>query len=178
MKPVWLLDIDGVINAITHEWPPTRGWEAEHWALDQVESFVPDDVWPIRWSQPVVDFINEVHASGLAEIRWHTTWQEAAHNISKALELPEFEIAKAPERLEFREREWWKLGAARRVLMEEKRPLVWTDDDISYGMDDLQRSAMRRTGQGALLVSPDSSCGLAPKDLDRISAFLDDKREE
>jgi hypothetical protein len=173
-KPVWLLDIDGVLNAVSKE-PQTNIWPHEAWV--QTEALGYSRTWPILAAQPVVDFINEVHASGLVEIRWHTTWQEAAQNLATALGLPTFEVQDAPE---FGNRfgdNWWKWPAGWRVVSEEGRPLVWTDDDLSYGLEPGQGTRLREVGK-VLLISPASREGLVKKHLTKIQEFIDLFREE
>src|SRR5262245_14536015 len=108
MKPVWLLDIDGVINALDHPGPPTRAWPAFCWRCVEAES-AHQIRWPIVAAQPVLDFIALVHTGGLADIRWHTSWQGFANNVSRELGLPEFPLQSAPEFDEPLSFTWWKL---------------------------------------------------------------------
>lgn len=178
--PVWLLDIDGVINAATlkpdpHVYPP-GSWQEGH-AVSNGRR------WHIWWSRPVIDFINVVHASGRAEIRWHTTWQHEAQAVADLVGLPEFPVADAPEfltgsqeaaraRLEDRPEVWWKVGAAERVVLDEKRPLIWTDDDIGDGLARARHSIFHEN-DSVLLVCPPLRVGLTPRNLLGIGKFLD-----
>lgn len=172
MKPVWLLDIDGVINAIAKKGDPSV-WDEWRSAI------ILNDLgkWPVLWAPAVVRFIREVHESGRAEIRWHTTWQRDAWKLEEILCLPRFEVAEAPEFADrtftaraIRERRppWWKLPAAERVVLEERRHLIWTDDDINK---ELARypSDMYDTGR---VISPKQNIGLTPKALEVIDTFL------
>ena len=85
-KPVWLLDIDGVINA-TVGWkgkPPTQVWAASNW----IDTVAADAIqFRILSARPVIEFVKLVHETGRAEIRWHTTWQHSAQNVADALGL-------------------------------------------------------------------------------------------
>ncbi|WP_329103074.1 hypothetical protein OG792_25675 [Micromonospora sp. NBC_01699] len=178
--PVWLLDIDGVVNAISRK-PDRSAWPRDQWVTGTASSAGAD--WPILAAQPVLDFIRTVHESGRAEVRWHTTWQHDARNLARLLRLPRFATQDSPE---FGEREqllagaapvavhrgWWKYPAAERVVRDEGRPLVWTDDDATWELrahdngNELSRLAP------TLIVSPQTHLGLTPKHLRNIDAFL------
>lgn len=163
MTPVWLLDIDGVVNAATRGIAPAYAWPADDWIDTRASNN--GKSWRILAARPVLDYIRSVHESGTAEIRWHSTWQQYANNASDALRLPHFPVQDAPEFLA-RGDEWWKLPAALRVL-EEGRGLVWTDDDA----DDLtadQRDQLR----GALVLAPAVETGLCRSHLRKIETFL------
>lgn len=169
-RPVWLLDIDGVINALEQFGPPTRAWPAGCWRSVEAES-AHQIRWPIRAAQPVLDFIWLVHTDGRAEIRWHTSWQEFANNVSHSLGLPEFPVQPAPEFDEPEGSTWWKLPAARRVLEQEGRRLIWTDDDFGAELSRADRRELRSSGQ-ILMQCPDTMTGLCRRHLKRIEAFL------
>lgn len=173
--PVWLLDIDGVVNA-TSKKPPTYLWSEDKWITTTVKNSMGE--FPILTAKPVVDFINEIHDSGRAEIRWHTTWQEEALDLGDAVGFRSFRVADAPEyhsygprfmaqRLAAGKPTWWKLPAAERVVEEEKRPLLWTDDDIGW---ELRNYNLPMTD--GFTVSPDSMTGLTPKHLKKIDHWL------
>lgn len=169
VTPVWLLDIDGVINALGSK-TLTRAWPAAGWRLVHAES-AHQVRWPIRAAQPVLDFITAVHTSGRAEIRWHSTWQEYANNVSRELGLPEFPVAHAPEFDEPIGMTWWKLPAARRILVQERRRLIWTDDDAAEEMTRAERRELHTLGR-SLIVFPDTMTGLCRRHLHRIETFL------
>jgi hypothetical protein len=169
MTPVWLLDIDGVINALSSR-PSTRDWPVGGWREVEAES-AHGLRWPILAAQPVLDFIALVHDTGRAEIRWHTTWQEFANNVSRSLGLPEFAVQPAPEFDEPLGFTWWKLPAAHRVLVEEGRRLVWTDDDAVSELSRAELRHLKTLGQ-ALLLCPDTMTGLRQRHLKRIDGFL------
>jgi hypothetical protein len=167
--PVWLLDIDGVINACTRN-PDKNVWPADQWRRDQVNGY------PILIAQPVLDFITRVHEEERAEIRWHTTWQKDAVLIEKAFGLPSLPVQDCPEfadRRYDRDR-WFKLPAAERVVMQEGRALVWTDDDIEYSISGKDAGALgvMRQAQRILAISPSDMTGLTPKHLRLIDEFL------
>src|SRR5262245_30167423 len=94
-KPIWLLDFDGVLNAISKR-PPTHVWPRDTWVVTEAKGRE-GVLWPILAAKPVLAFIREIHETGLAEIRWHSTWQQDTVNLSEALDLPVFPIQPAPE---------------------------------------------------------------------------------
>jgi hypothetical protein len=169
---VWLLDIDGVVNALARH-PILDAFPAEQWIQVMVRTDLPGigpAAFPILAAQPVLDFVAAVHASGAVEIRWHSTWREAAiTDLAPALGLPRLPISIAPEWANHHALvPWWKQPAAERVL-ESGRPLVWTDDDIAVFRADLSAFDDR---DDALLIAPDRDRGLGQAELDAIGGFL------
>jgi hypothetical protein len=180
-KPVWLLDIDGVINAVVRRGGPVpRHMWADQWVDAKAEASL-GETFRIVAATPVLDFIREVHEKDLAEIRWHTTWQHSAANVAELLDLPEFPVHEAPEfaaEMWFAGNpelgKWWKLPGAFRVVGVEQRPLVWTDDDVIQYTTKPQRAALRAL-QPSLLIDPWTSEGLAQVHLDKIRKFLEEQ---
>src|SRR6185436_13043128 len=93
--PIWLLDIDGVINALDDP-PDPRTWPADQWVRAMAMSNL-DLEWPMLAARPVLDFLRQVHEQGRAEIHWHTAWQRNALNVGDALGLPAWPVAPCPE---------------------------------------------------------------------------------
>src|SRR5262249_22069995 len=64
-RPVWLLDVDGVINAGSPGWggAPRTG-----------NAYSSGMEFRIRWAPPLVARIRALHDRGAAEIRWCSTW--------------------------------------------------------------------------------------------------------
>ena len=173
LRPVWLLDVDGVIN-VPWRHPQGGPWEREDWRRLRVANT------DILVSQPVLDFITRMHEEGLVEVRWHTAWQEHALELGEALGLPVFPVQPSPEWADrttsVRPREgqvWFKLPAAQRVVEQEERALVWTDDDLAYRPTETTRAlrAMRKL-RPVLTVAPSDRTALTPKHLRQIEAFL------
>lgn len=170
-RPVWLLDIDGVINAaVGPKRPPTHAWPAAEWIDTKAQN---GTTWRILAARPVVEFIREVHESGRAEIRWHTTWQDLAGEVGRAVGLPEFAVQEAPEFHQIAEQlrrdRWWKLPAVWRVLAEGRR-VLWTDDDAKSDLTQEQKTTL--AAAGCHVVSPDPMTGLCKRHLRQIDEFL------
>lgn len=173
--PVWLLDIDGVVNALAMRLPDA--WPRDAWVQRVVRANVPEQgllSLPVLAARPVLEFITSVHERGAAEIRWHSTWRSAATtDLAPALGLPPIPISIAPE-WTARTDTWWKIPAARRVLASGRR-LVWTDDQLGLFRAD-PRNAVELdaldSDEDALLLSTDADPGLTPADLTTIAEFL------
>lgn len=161
-KPVWLLDVDGVINALSAR-PPVSYWHrGSQWSHERINGYM------ILWSHDVVRFIREVHEEGLAEVRWHSTWQHLANEfLSPAMNLPQFEVMDARPIASCRY--WWKIDGATEVLTSGRR-ILWTDDDLAYSHDEVV--AEIALSPGNLVLSPRSEVGLLPRDLKRIATYL------
>lgn len=178
-RPVWLLDVDGVINAIALQ-PEADSWPAPAWTHRLVTA-LDGRTWPILSAQPVLDFLIAVDRADRAEIRWHTTWQQSAvERLGPALGLPSWPIATAPEFTDFDDSgyagrmagpRWWKAGAAQRVRTEEQRRLIWTDDDLWAGR---ALPVVKHLMSDVLVctVSPLPATGLTAADLAHIDLFL------
>lgn len=174
-RPLWLLDIDGVINALAHG-PLPDAWPERDWVQRLVITDIPGRgvmSLPILAARPVLDFITDVHRSGSAEIRWHSTWRTAAiTSFAPALGLPTtIAMSVAPEWSERPIGQWWKLGAAERAVAAGRR-LIWTDDDLRVYGDETEHVA----SAGNLLLGPYGDTGLTPDELARIAGFLDQHR--
>lgn len=173
--PVWLLDIDGVLNA-TAIWlkdadrlnRPVHAWPVEDWIDSRV--WASKRSYRILVAKPVIDFINRIHESGVVEIRWHTTWQNLAGNVAVEFGLPDFPVQYAPEFIQRSTSDgWWKLPAVWRVLAEGRR-VVWTDDDVNVELTDQQKLTL--AAAGCLAISPHYMTGLCRDHLVKIEEFL------
>lgn len=168
--PMWLLDVDGVINSIGR---PATG--TAHRSVDLVVQ-----EWPVVvWYQPdIVDRINALHRAGRAHVAWLTTWDhEAADVLAPAIGLDDFPIVTEPPGTYAKHpgsrlgHTWWKLAAAHAELARAPRPaLIWTDDEIS---DDVRAATKARWPElPTLMLRPLEMPGLTPEHLDRIEDFL------
>jgi hypothetical protein len=176
VPPTWLLDVDGVINALAPG-VPSEAWPRDAWVRTTVRADVPDRgpmTLPVLAARPVLEFITRVHESGAAEIRWHSTWRTSAVTaLAPALGLPSIPVSIAPEWAASAAM-WWKIPAARRIAETGQR-LLWTDDQLPvFRADPLSEAELAALDRwdGALLLATDPAVGLTPDDLRRIDEFL------
>lgn len=161
-KPVWLLDVDGVLNVTRPGWggPPLY---QRVWSNSDKRSY------PMRWSSVLMDRIRGLHKDGAVELRWCTTWCPDADRLEELWRLPRLQRALDAQPMP-RGADCWplKLAAARAVLAEGRR-LIWTDDE-ALPPEGPAREELTGGGR-ALLIAPRASRGLRPADLDEIEAF-------
>jgi hypothetical protein len=162
LPPVWLLDVDGVINGD----PPRVAWTGPH-AVAEIRT--PDDgrLWTIRWAPELITAILGIHQAGLADIRWATTWCPHVHLLEDLWGLPELPRTWTDGLYGYDANDA-KIIAARAVLADGRR-LIWTDDNVfpAYGWPDTDLLTDGR----ALLIKPFEDAGLRPGHLELIRAF-------
>jgi hypothetical protein len=156
--PIWLIDVDGVINARRPSWgtAPHRG-----------NVCAEGEFWRMQWAPALILRIRRLIAAGSVEARWCTTWCDHAAELERLFGLPVLERAFAG-RVTGAEAAPLKVAAARGVLAEGRR-LVWTDDEVVPASGPL-RDELTRDGR-ALLIAPMERRGLQPPDLDAIDEF-------
>lgn len=119
--PIWLLDVDGVLNAYDESVPVFGDWD--DWQEFLARGF------PMRYSPAMCARILALHTSGAVEVRWLTTWGRHANEDLTPFGFPQFEVAGEQP---FRERwGWWKLPVAQK-LFEQGHAIIWTDDDLRF----------------------------------------------
>lgn len=160
--PLWLLDVDGVINAVCGTVPP--GYQRER-----------INGYQITWSPQIIERMRHLHETGAVEIRWLTTWCDlAASHIAPALGLPlDCVVEGAEDHQQYRPRGWWKSTTAKRLSdAEPDRPLIWTDDDLSFAEIRGEVDWLKERTAPTLALCPDGRQGITPKMLRRVDDFL------
>ena len=164
-RPIWLLDVDGVVNA--------NGWarrEVDFWPKESVKhELISVNQWQryhIFVAEGLIDFINEMHASGKVEIVWATTWLDHANtHLAPAFGLPTLEVGARPIGMDDH---YYKHRAARAGIAAGRR-VIWTDDvEITAQM----RQEFTESGLSHLLIAPDEVYGLTPADCAKIREFV------
>lgn len=157
--PVWLLDVDGVVNATRPGWggPPRRA----HVTAGGHE-------WQLRWEPKLIGCIRMLHMAAVVEVRWCTTWCPWADTLERLWQLPTLgrAFAYAPTGMRAT---YEKADAARKVLADGRR-LVWTDDEVVPEPGDPLHEELTAYGQ-ALLIRPSARRGLRPEHLHEIERF-------
>lgn len=158
--PVWLLDVDGVINANRPGWsaPPNQGYAAAS-----------GTTWKMRWAPGLTAAIRTLALSGDVEIRWATSWVLYTDQLERLFRLPPLPVAFADDNDGYVTE--LKVAAALRVVEEEKRPLIWTDDD-AIPHSGPERSRLESGEHPVLLLDPDWNRGLQPTHIDIIREFI------
>ena len=157
-----LLDVDGVLNALSNFNNPSDLWT--DWRVDIVDGF------HITWSPSVADFVRVVHDRGV-DVQWLTTWGNRANGqLRVTMHLPKFAVL--GERGDGVEETWWKLVLIQAAYGSDGIPFVWIDDEIDYDLEATEWLGTLPPDQ-FLAVTPDSMTGIHPCDIERICAFID-----
>lgn len=157
-ETVWLLDVDGVINA------GNPGWQQKP---VEAGAMCGGRRYTMRWAPSLIDEIRAIANSGLVTVTWCTTWCDEARQLEKLWDLPELPVAFS--NLPTRYTGDAKMHAACNVLKSGNR-LVWTDDTEvptwGYWLDEI------RTLGESLLIQPDEDKGLLVEDIHLIRQFI------
>ncbi|MGX6608311.1 hypothetical protein ACWKSP_40275 [Micromonosporaceae bacterium Da 78-11] len=154
-RPVWLLDVDGVLNA-------TRpGWSA---APRNGTAYGDGYPYRLRWAPALISRIRALHNAGSVTVRWCAD----ADQVERLFALPRLERAWT-DPISHGAAPAAKLAAASAVLDQGYR-LIWTDDDAVPTSGPVHDELVA-TGR-ALLIAPLPNRGLQPEHLDMIEAFL------
>lgn len=162
IKALWLMDVDGVLNAVGAR-PPRLAGHWTEWKRTRANAY------SIQYSPQLIARVQGLVDEGLVEVQWLTTWwNEIGH-------LPftgwhHWTVANSKE--EFLDNiggAWWKLPVAQRVY-EPGRKMVWTDDDLRTDAEALDWVDANKPY--VLDVAPQPTLGLTPEHLDTIERFL------
>lgn len=155
MKPiVWLLDVDGVLNA------SKAGWSA---APKTGYAYANGESWKMRWSPALMARIHNVHNTGLVEILWATTWVGHTDQLERLFRLPAFNSAR-PQSMSTP----YKRMAAEDVV-DSGRKLIWTDDEAIPSAGAVH---FKLVAHSSLLIAPKPNKGLRSEHLDEIDKFV------
>lgn len=159
--PVWLLDVDGVVNAFR------AGW---YTAPRMVQVYSEADAYDyrIRYEPRLVEAIRLLHVNGQVEVTWCSTWCSDAAALEEAFGLPTLPRA-FDEPVTGVAASEAKLAAARRVIASGRR-LIWTDD-VEVDLHSEVCEPWAASGR-ALLITPNATRGLRAQHLRRIQNYL------
>lgn len=166
LPPVWLLDVDGVLNA------PRPGWRSRpRSGRARSGGFE----YSIRFAPRLMRRLVALHRTGLVEVRWATTWVDDIDQIRLLMGLPTWPCAFSLNGSDGATEA--KYRAALDVVRTERRPLVWTDDDVVPRQGSHAARALYEHGPPVLLQRPDPARGLQPHHLDEIDAFVEQRSD-
>lgn len=161
------LDVDGVLNAISGRTPAKRyvGWE--EYREVHVKGF------RIHYAPALIAALNELAAREDVTFKWLTTWKhDAAQRLSDAIGLngQDWEVLDGDLHA-WGGDTWWKLTAIRN---DHDGRAIWIDDDISAELPAMEWAA----NHDLLLISPSMYEGLTKRDMEAITAHLDNTEED
>lgn len=168
MKNIYL-DIDGVINAMSHNPPSMNTQWFGTWKQEKVMGYT------ILWSVELVERLNALAARPDVQIKWLTTWRkDAAQTFSEPVGLDghDWFYFDTPDEDLYVAHDWWKF---RHVRDEFEKGVadkyVWIDDDLMW--EQHSRNWLEDKDPDIILpISPNSNHGITRKHMDQIEAFL------
>lgn len=174
-RPVWFLDIDGVINAVSKI-------ENSHYSRFNEWHEVEVNGYKIRYATDVIDFINRM--SERVEIRFLTTWKDkAVEMLAPAVGLNVFPYDDSIGTWgangsfggshEDPANRWWKLNVIMKHIEKSEDHFIWTDDDMTTHVRNYARRMADFEGLETCLLTPYISFGLEPWHLERIEKFVE-----
>jgi hypothetical protein len=84
--PVWLLDVDGVVNVEEPAWG----------AMPQnARAFAEGIAWRMRWAPALRTRIRQLHRDRVVEVRWCSTWCARPGELARVFRL-RFDRAHCP----------------------------------------------------------------------------------
>ncbi len=166
LTPRLLLDVDGVVNAVTRQ--PGSFWS--EWRTAKATPGNGDRGFTITWAPAVAEFLRTLLDRGV-EIVWLTTWGRWANEaISPLLDLPK-DLKVAGEPMDYAGEGWWKLPLAQHLWSKDQRPFIWIDDDLAYTRE-AKRWLATLPMTEFLAICPSSAEGIHPRHIERIEVFL------
>lgn len=157
------LDVDGVINPYGAQ--GRTGWGSD-WALADA------GILDVAFAPELVRRLNALAARSALRCVWLTTWERMAPELlcpAIMLDGGAWPVLSGARR--DHGGSWWKLDAIRRdVARHPADRLVWLDDQLDHEPQALAWA--EAWGARMLHISPDPRCGLTPRHLDAVEAFL------
>lgn len=173
-KPVWFLDVDGVLNCCDRYNAKASAWPDYREQL--VGPYGPSGpMYPIKFAPALIEVLNEFVDQDLVDVRWLTTWGAAANgDLREFLGIRELPVQGPDDTSTVNTlwaEGWWKWTLVQEFRLEHPNvPIIWTDDDHAIFRD--ARRVLEEEGADALVIAPAGNQGLTPTDLDEIRAFI------
>lgn len=164
---LFLLDVDGVVNAVPiwgprepQKCPWPNGWET------CVANFH-GEAFNITFARDLTNALLDIHQSGLAEVRWLTTWENQANvHLAEHFGFPHFKVVGAPT---YGDGGWWKFPLAKSLAETCKGTVVWADDDLRH---DEPARTWATEADNVLTLIPHPRAGLTPDDIETARRLL------
>lgn len=180
---MWLLDFDGVINALSARggrsyWDDWASATIDHPRGEVTRAGTPVQV-PLLWSNTVIAAVASAVQAGV-DVRWLSTWREHTGLLSEVIPgLPALSYldervlgANVAAALDPSQRDYsgpWKARVAE-AFVPEDAPLLWTDDARSV---DLISQAWRGERRGpSVFIRPRPTSGLVQQQVRQIHDWI------
>lgn len=167
-----LLDVDGVLNAVTR-FPDSDQWT--DWCTKKCMGY------NITYSPTVGQRLLALAQRPGVELIWLTTWEHNANRwIGPLFGWPTFpvldrhDIHEGTSGLLVADQTWWKYVEARALYEADEVPFVWVDDDLVWNWDGAV-DWVKSLNDAALAISPGTSYGLTPTLVDEVEKFVVEK---
>lgn len=184
MAAIWLLDFDGVINAISARggrsyWGDWRSAAIDHPEGELTRSGRPVRV-PLLWSETVVATVAAAVAAGI-DVHWLSTWREHTATLPSVIPglpalpyLDESILGPAASGLDDPiPRTYcgaWKVTVAK-AFVPEGVPLLWTDDALNI---DMLSAPWRRNRTGpTTFIRPRQATGFVQREIHEIDGWIE-----
>lgn len=183
MPPVWLLDFDGVVNALSKRggrsyWPEWSAATVAHPEGELTRSGDPLHL-PLLWSPSVIEVIAGAARSGV-DVRWLSTWREHTKLLPEIIpglpDLPWLDETildtRANDDLDpalAMESGPWKVQVAR-AFVPADAALLWTEDSLT--VDLLSETWRRLRTASTTLIRPRPATGLISREVIAIREWI------
>lgn len=183
MTAIWLLDFDGVINALSKRgghayWPQWSTATVTHPEGDLTRAGAPV-LLPLLWSPAVIAAVGEAVCAGI-DVRWLSTWREHTQLLPAIIpglpNLPWLDetILNAPARASLdprlaMESGHWKVEVAKAYVPADAT-LLWTEDSLT--VDVLSESWRRSRTASTTLIRPRPATGLVSRQVNEIRTWI------
>lgn len=167
--PVWLLDVDGVLNASSRP-----GWHAQP---TRRYAYAGGHEFKFRWAPSLIDALHALIRSDLVEVRWATSWINDIGQVNRLLTMPldlplafalPTDLRPATDALHDAAEDAKRTAAL--DIARAGRRLLWTDDEAIFPIGTSERDELITAG--ALLIEPDARRGLQPEHIEAIRTWL------
>ena len=184
-RPLVLLDVDGVLNALGSEGGLPTAWP--QWRI----GFATADgtSWPITYAPDLIQRLLTLVETYNVDLQWLTTWgSEANGGLRRLLGLPELAVAASlddtaqgsstvstslagatPSAPSHTGQDWWKHQAV--VTLRTRWPtrtIIWIDDELA----ELSRYTRWAAREAVAAIGPNPTTGLTPEDCNILEAAL------
>lgn len=156
-RPVWLLDIDGVLRPDgAPAWPEAARTRTA-------------DGLRVTFAPSLIDWVRELVVTGAIDLVWSTTWCGRIDRMLEVFDLPGYDPDPARPRT-VEAWNWYVNGepamllkhAALQVALDSGRPVIHTDDHVACNV----------AGPDYLAIRPETASGLSQEHMLTIASFV------